>query len=151
VGVFPPPQPITPFPFFVRHSGELLCGSPHEIPDVSLPRCRAEGPYGPSPFRPKAVLPRFYILDEIPAALCHFITFAGQMMSLDILRRGFIVVFYAGRAASVKRIRAFTTHRLSRRNSVCLARVNAPSSSLFSAAREAQPCLFYCLLYCRAR
>jgi len=39
--------------------------------------------------------PRFYILDEIPAALCQFITFANQMMSLDILRRRFIVVFYA--------------------------------------------------------
>lgn len=50
--------------------------------------------------------PRFYILDEIPAALCPFITFANQMMSLDILRMGFIVTFYAGRTASVKRIRA---------------------------------------------
>lgn len=50
--------------------------------------------------------PRFYILDEIPAALCPFITFANQMMSLDILRLGFIVAFYAGRTASVKRIRA---------------------------------------------
>jgi len=50
--------------------------------------------------------PRFYILDEIPAALCPFITFANQMMSLDILRLDFIVVFYVGRTASVKRIRA---------------------------------------------
>lgn len=50
--------------------------------------------------------PRFYILDEIPVALCQFITFANQMMSLDILRRGFIAVFYAGRTAPVKRIRA---------------------------------------------
>jgi len=30
--------------------------------------------------------PHFYILDEIPAALCPFITFTNQMMSLDILR-----------------------------------------------------------------
>lgn len=50
--------------------------------------------------------PRFYILDEIPAALCPFITFANQMMSLDILRLSFIIGFYAGRTASVKRIRA---------------------------------------------
>jgi len=50
--------------------------------------------------------PRFYILDEIPVALCQFITFANQMMSLDILRWGFIAVFYAGRTAPVKRIRA---------------------------------------------
>lgn len=50
--------------------------------------------------------PRFYILDEIPVALSQFITFANQMMSLDILRRGFIAVFYAGRTAPVKRIRA---------------------------------------------
>lgn len=63
--------------------------------------------------------PRFYILDEIPVALCQFITFANQMMSLDILRRGFIAVFYAGRTAPVKRTScwAFTTHRLSCRNS----------------------------------
>lgn len=65
-------------------------------------RAHTDSPF-PDRLKP---FPRFYILDEIPAALCPFITFANQMMSLDILRLGFIVVFYAGRTASVKRIRA---------------------------------------------
>lgn len=61
----------------------------------------------------------FYILDEIPVALCQFITFARQMMSLDILRRGFIVVFYAGRTASVKRIRAERSRLIGYRAEIC--------------------------------
>lgn len=69
-------------------------------------RARERSPYGLTLSRWFKPFPRFYILDEIPVALCQFITFASQMMSLDILRRGFIVVFYAGRTASVKRIRA---------------------------------------------
>lgn len=67
----------------------------------------------------------FTFSTKSPLALCQFITFANQMMSLDILRRGFIVGFYAGRTASVKRnsCRAFTTHRLSR------AEIRSPSRS----------------------
>lgn len=92
-------------------------GLAHEIPDIFLPLLLAHWPlarpakhtraYTDSPFPGRLKpFPRFYILDEIPAALCPFITFANQMMSLDILRLDFIVAFYAGRTASVKRIRA---------------------------------------------
>lgn len=96
-------------------------GLAHEIPDIFLPLLLAHRPFHvllrdqqnirehirihPLSGRRKP-FPRFYILDEIPAALCPFITFANQMMSLDILRLGFIVIFYAGRTASVKRFRA---------------------------------------------
>lgn len=69
--------------------------------------------------------PRFYILDEIPVALCQFITFADQMMSLDILRRSFIVVFYAGRTAPVKRIRAKRSRLIGYR-----VEIRSPSRSL---------------------
>jgi len=55
-------------------------------------------------------------------------------MSLDILRRGFIVVFYAGRAASVKRIRALRSSVIEIRSpSRSRTAVNGRSSSLFSA------------------
>jgi len=45
-------------------------------------------------------------------------------MSLDILRRSFIVVFYAGRAASVKRIRAVRSRLIGYR-----AEIRPPSRS----------------------
>lgn len=61
--------------------------------------------------------PRFYILNEIPAALCQFITFANQMMSLDILRWGLycrlLCRFNTG-FRETNSCRVFATHRLSR-------------------------------------
>lgn len=95
--------------------------------------------------------PRFYILDEIPAALCPFITFANQMMSLDILRLGFIVVFYAGRTASVKRIRAERSRLIGYHAKIrSLSRSRSPDRRPYSlflllTATWEPAILFYCL------